>query len=82
MDLPAASMIVGLVVALIGYVNGRVNTLEKSAKMNVTESDVKELLNNKLEIVRLQQEQLKERLTRVEEVIDRMSEKIDRLLSR
>lgn len=82
MDMYAASMIVGLLVSLIGYVNSRVSDVDKLTKLNITEEDVKELLETKLEVVALQQEQLKERLTNVESAIDRMEEKIDRLLDR
>jgi len=67
---------------LIGYLHMRLTKAEEELETMMTKDDVKDMLSEKLEVVRLQQELLRERLSRVEESLDRISDKIDRLISR
>lgn len=82
MDWTAVSIAVSPILALIGYVHMRLSTVEKGIRMSVSESEVKEILNYRLENVQAWQALCEKRLDRIEESLDRLASKIDQLISR
>ncbi len=82
MDYPMLMFMLSPVIVLIGYLHIRLTNIEKGAKSMVTENEVKEILNSKLELMSLQIKLLSNRIDRVEEALDRISSKIDSIILR
>lgn len=82
MDYQTLAMILSPIMILVGYLHIRLNAAEKGAKMHVTESEVKDILNSKIELMSLQIQLLSSRMDRLEESLDRISDKLDALILR
>lgn len=82
MDYGLAGLLMSPIIILVGYLHIRLNGVERGSKSMVTEADVKEILNNKLEIMSLQIKLLGSRIDRMEEALDRLGSKLDSILLR
>lgn len=69
-----------LLSVIIGMIGFYLRTIDTKVKMMMTESRVRELVEDKLEVVASEQESLKDRLTRLEGTTNRIESKIDSLL--